>query len=215
MHKSQEAGKGTGKWTGEGEKPPLPTPHHFVLISTLLIIGFKIKNGHCRKYRELFRPKNTPVYSRQSHDLWPPLTWSLPSSPPYYLVSPIFLYFQKQRRRVKEKWKVFSPGKHAGMFSFARKTMLIFSTVTFVWLKNPLAFDYDTRKSLIAGVDKELQNVTKCHCAVEEEGKRQKRLSFLYNRSFKKSSWKKNKTRGRVIFFTLNGKMQRPKSKRV
>ena len=102
------------------------------------------------------------------------------------------------------------------MFSFARKTMLIFfSPVTFVWLKNPLAFDYDTRKSLIAGVDKELQNVTKCHCAVEEEGKRQKRLSFLYNRSFKKSSWKKNKTRGQVIFFTLNGKMQRPKSKRV
>lgn len=120
MHKSQETGKGTGKWTGEGEKPPLPTPHHFVLISTLLIFGFKIKNGHCRKCRELFRPKNTPVYSRQSHDLWPPLTWPLPSSPPYYLVSPILLYFQKQRRRVKEKWKVFSPGKHAGMFSFAR-----------------------------------------------------------------------------------------------
>ena len=44
MHKSQEAGKGTGKWTGEGEKPPLPTPHHFALISTLLIFGFKIKN---------------------------------------------------------------------------------------------------------------------------------------------------------------------------
>lgn len=188
MHKSQEAGKGTGKWTGEGEKPPLPTPHHFVLISTLLIFGFKIKNGHCRKCRELFRPKNTPVYSRQSHDLWPPLTWPLPSSPPYYLVSPILLYFQT---------KTAGEGKMESFF--ARKTrrhvlvcsFFFFSTVTFVWLKNPLAFDYDTRKSLIAGVDKELQNVTKCHCAVEEEGKRQKRLSFLYNRSFKKSSWKK------------------------
>lgn len=58
---------------------------------------------------------------------------------------------------MKEKWKAFLPGKHAGMFSFATNTMLIFfSTVTFVWLENPLAFDYDTRKSLIAGVDKEL-----------------------------------------------------------
>ena len=111
MHKSQEAGKGTGKWTGEGEKPPLPTPHHFVLISTLLIFGFKIKNGHCRKCRELFRPKNTPVYSRQSHDLWPPLTWPLPSSPPYYLVSPILLYFQT---------KTAGEGKMESFF--ARKT---------------------------------------------------------------------------------------------
>ena len=90
---------------------------------------------------------------------------------------------------MQEKLKAFSPEKYACMLSFAKNAMLIlFSTVTFVWLKNPLAFDYDTRKSLIAGVDKELQNITKCHRAVEEEGKRQKRLSFLYNRSLKKSS---------------------------
>lgn len=64
---------------------------------------------------------------------------------------------QKQRRRVQEKLKAFSPEKYACMLSFAKNAMLIlFSTVTFVWLKNPLAFDYDTRKSLIAGVDKEL-----------------------------------------------------------
>ena len=157
MHKSQEAGKGTGKWRGEGEKPLLPTLHHLVLISTLLIWFQNQKIGDCRKCGTLFRPKNTLVCSRQSHDLWPPLTWPLPSSPPYYLVSPTLLYFQKQRRRVQEKLKAFSPEKYACMLSFAKNAMLIlFSTVTFVWLKNPLAFDYDTRKSLIAGVDKEL-----------------------------------------------------------
>ena len=43
VHKSQEAGKGTGKWRGEGEKPLLSTLYHLVLISTLLIFGFKTK----------------------------------------------------------------------------------------------------------------------------------------------------------------------------
>lgn len=149
--------EGNGKVDGGGWKtsPSHPTPLCPYLHPVDL--WFQNQKWGLKEIWSVVSSENTPVCTRQSHDLWPPLTWLLASSPPYYLVSPILLYFQKQRRRVKEKWKGFSPGKHAGMFSFARNTMLIlFSTVTFVWLKNPLAFDYDTRKSLIAGVDKEL-----------------------------------------------------------
>lgn len=150
--------EGNGK-VDEGGGKTSPS-HPFPLCPYLHPVGLWSQNpkiGDCRKCGTLFRPKNTPVCSRQSHDLWTPLIWPLPSSPPYYLVSPILLYFQKQRRRVQEKLTAFSPEKYVRMFSFAKNAMpIFFSTVTFVWLKNPLAFDYDTRKSLIASVDKEL-----------------------------------------------------------
>ena len=100
-----------GKWTGEGEKPPLPTPHQFVLISTMLIFGFKIKNDDCRKYGAFFRPKNMPVFNRQSHDLLASPTWPLPSSPPYYLVCQHYSTFKNKDGGWRKNGKLFRPEK--------------------------------------------------------------------------------------------------------
>ena len=101
--------EGNGKVDG-GRVKNLPFPPH-INLSLSPPCWSLVSKSKMATAGNVFRPKNTPVYSRQSHDLWPPLTWPLPSSPLYYLVSPILLYFQT---------KTAGEGKMESFF--ARKT---------------------------------------------------------------------------------------------